>query len=355
MRTKKITAAYTVNHIDDGFLLGLSGSAFYAVTFSSSAPYADDFRVELINCDTNNGKTITVGSESFILWPCQRAVVQRLYGMMYVDRNPYWRHPGGVFNVYTNFNTGSDSNDGLNPSTPFKTVNGALYRIFNDVAFRSTAGGQTQLVINMADNVTDTQSVHFSAHSVVGAQGGAAVKIKGGTNSEIRTASGEAVGIYCNGMIQIENVKMTCDAGAALSVGYGALVDLLGGNSFGASNSHMNVADTGAQIKIGQSYEIHGGAVQHMCAQNGGVIQVTNSSITAKFMADCNFSYRFATASTGGILSVPNMTFDLNGHTVTGSRYLVVDSGLIYTGTSGDINYFPGDAAGAILPAGVYR
>jgi hypothetical protein len=259
-----------------------------------------------------------------------------------------WKHPGGVFDIFTDFARGSDTTGNGKAENPFRTVHVALYRVLNEVDFWGSPGGQTQLVVNMASDTVDEQEVHLSG-PFCGAQGGAAVTICGGVNSEIRT-SGSAIGLFCNTIVGIQRVKLSGASGCALSVGLGAKAYIHQGVLFGPSACHIGVNGTGSHVMINADYQIWGGADYHLSCHSSGLIESVGS-YTATFGCNCSFR-TFAAASAMGNINIGGLAFNANSYSVTGQRYRVDSAALINTGR-GDMA-LPGSDIGYPSNNGTY-
>jgi len=178
------TSAYTIVNTDRGKTLALSGNAFYALSANAASGYDPDFAVNVLNEDPTRGKYLTLpGMQPFIIWPKQSFILFIQNNAWNLHREPQWRPAQGTTNVYTDFVNGSDNNDGMAPGAgnAFKTVQGAFLRVFNDWILDGTT--LTKVVINMADNTTDTTAVSIPVHAFVGAGSSGAVTIAGATRA----------------------------------------------------------------------------------------------------------------------------------------------------------------------------
>lgn len=350
------TAAYPVANTDKWKNISLGGTAYYALTFAAGTDYDSNFSVCVLNEDATRAKSIVLtGGSTFKLWPGQSVIIYNSNSVWQTLGRGRWKTPGGGLNMYADFTNGNDSNDCLATGTgACKTVQGALYTLCDQFDFTGTAGGQTQIAVNLASSTTDTTGVHFSC-PLVGAQGGAALTISGGTNSAIAAVGLDAIGVFINATIQVQNVTLSSTTGAAISAGLGARIYILGGVTFGATPSapHITVADPGSHVIINGNYTISGGAPEHYLAQNMASIQCVGP-FTATWSANANFSFVFALAGTMGLISCPNMTYTPGAFTATGKRYEADNLSMIYTG-GGGANYFPGNSAGTTTSGGTYN
>lgn len=257
------------------------------------------------------------------------------------------RLPASVLNVYCNFTSGDNLNDGLTPATAYKTLQHALDRVYTEYDFDG-GNPRSQVVINLADNTTDTTGVHFSPHAFVGAQGGAAVKIKGGVNSKVITAGKSALQFYFGCVIQLENFEVGCTGSAnGLDITAGAKVYMLGGMKFGACGvAHINMED--GFLYGGGAYSITGPAMYHL-SNNGGRFKSNGSTINIG--ANLNFT-TFVLCAAPCYTTFQNSAINYNGYTVTGKRFEIYNNAVVLAGGPGA--YFPGNVAGSTAYGGIY-
>ena len=342
------SAAYTILNSNKGQTIALGGSAFYALTFAAASGYDANFTVFVVNEDTARAKKIILsGGETFRLYPGQSIIVLNSNNVWHTVGRCRWRHPGGDLNVYSDYGAGNDNNDGLaaGAGNAFKSVAGALAQIFNDVDFNGT-GANTRLIVNMADNTTDLDGIHFSAHSYVGAQGGAAIKIQGGTASAITATGTDAIGIFCNMQVQIANLTLaTVTSGACINADRGAVVEIVGPVTFGVSAGAHMTANRGARIYRFNDYTISSNATAHMVCQGNGA-SITGGTITVTLTQNVAIA-TFALAVNQGSIICANDTYSLGGFINTGKRYQADNLSLILSATGGTANFFPGTSAGS--------
>jgi hypothetical protein len=113
--------------------------------------------------------------------------------------------------------------------------------------------------------------------------------------------------------------------------------------------SHIEAELGTVQIMSGGTYFITGGASQHAFGGGGGLVLLSNSSIT--ITGTPGFANAFAVAIEGGVVEASNLA--ITG-TATGSRFAATLNGVVNTGT-GNANYLPGDAPGSTATGGAYN
>jgi hypothetical protein len=356
------TAAYMVVNADKGKTIALGGAAFYALTFSAASGYDADFQVVAVNEDTVRAKTMAInGLNSFFLYPGQSCVVFSQNNVWRVLRYARWKLNGGTINLYTDFTNGNDANDGLaaGSGNAKKTVQAALDSLANDFDFSTYAGvsgefgAQTLAVINMAANTTDTQGVHFSAHAFVGAQGGAAVKILGGSGAKITKTGGDAMAFFSNTQVQVSGIELsTVTFGSCLVADLGAQVYIVGAMTFAAcAGSHISV-NNGGKVYRNASYTVSGNAATaHMLSQGVGG-SIIGNSITVTISANITTAFWALASNMSAIIAVSE-TFSLGAFSVTAKRY-EADNLALVSSNGGGASYFPGNSAGSTSGGGQY-
>lgn len=245
---------------------------------------------------------------------------------------------------YVSPDTGSDSNNGTTPSTPWATLQHAANYIkqFVDIAGQSL-------------NVACANSANYQPFSVTGHPvGGHVWSITGNVSDPslcTMTIPLNDIGIYVKdyGCIQIAGFRFRspsgCNAGVwadqlAIADVANCIFDTFNYGSHLLSTGNASLGLTGANL-------IDGGASRHLVAQRGAQILMNHYFHTIR--NSCTFSLEFAAAHTGGhIFADAGAGFNpLTGVTVTCKRYDVVPPGQIETFT-GNINLFPGSVAGTV-------
>ncbi|MEX0643481.1 MAG: hypothetical protein WD468_12310 [Pirellulales bacterium] len=118
---------------------------------------------------------------------------------------------------------------------------------------------------------------------------------------------------------------------------------------FGPMGEGIHQSAAGGIIIPFSDYKITGGAGYHLLSQTpGSRIDIDRKTITLS--GTPKFSAVFAVAQNLAMISANGNTFAGTG--ATGTRYLVRNNGIIQT--SGDGDYFPGDAAGSVATGGQY-
>jgi hypothetical protein len=118
---------------------------------------------------------------------------------------------------------------------------------------------------------------------------------------------------------------------------------------FGPMGEGIHMSAFGGIIMAYGDYKITGGAGYHMLSQTPGA-RIHIDRKTVSISGNPKFSAAFAVAQNGAMISVNGNKFEGTG--VAGTRFIVRNNGII--STSGDANYFPGDAVGSIATGGLY-
>jgi hypothetical protein len=110
--------------------------------------------------------------------------------------------------------------------------------------------------------------------------------------------------------------------------------------SFGAcATGHFLAADLSA-ISASGAYSINGAASYHIYAAANSVVRIEGTTVT--ITGTPAFGAQFVYAEQGAVIQAASLTFS---GSATGTRYSVVQNGVINTG-GGGASYFPGSVAG---------
>lgn len=315
MAYKPITVETTVDNADDGKRHILGGNACYALTFGAATSYNSEFRVDVSNIDTGRAKIISLNGVGHYIYPGQTYTVFAFNGAWEIVRPRRWGVAGNV-TLYTDYTNGDDANDGLVSTSPMKTAQAALMRAFYNFDFGGQNNARMIVTVQLADNTTDESHIHFPPHAVVGAQGGATIIVKGGTNSKISTPSGENIGCYFGGPIQFENVEISAPGRTAMSVNFGAIV-YLKNVRFGAAQTQLSIGPNSMVLYNNGGNSIVGDATYAHCV-NSGVYDAQQQPLSL----DCDMSPTyFVHGKSGSQTLFGGASIYQNNHTVTGREY----------------------------------
>jgi hypothetical protein len=255
----------------------------------------------------------------------------------------------GPLNLYVS-PSGSDTNNGLSPSTAFATPQAA----WNHIMARYDVGGQS-ITVNMADG---SYPPFVCNGTPVGAQG-ASVIFQGDMVSPssvvISQSNGIAVFVALGAIVALQGLRVQASgtAGDYNANGTGIVADSAGtvqinNVDFGTcQTAHMNALNAGAIMTGGAPYSISGNAPIHMLGAAGN-LSTADSHVT--LYNSPTFSTAFAVAEWAGTINVFRQTFTGAAH---GPRYNAQSNGIISTNGAG-ANYLPGDAAGSVSTGGLY-
>lgn len=337
---------------DFGKTIAITGAAI-VLTFAAPSGYHAAHANWIVNeHSTRPSQIVVTGGASFWIYPGQAIRVFNLNGIWRTNKYR-WQPPSSIFNLYADFTNGNDTNaDGFGTgSSAFKTLERALGRLLNDIDF----AGVATPVINMADNTDDTQGVHFAPHDFCGANGGAAVKIKGGTNSGINlsaSTNNACFETYFGSLLQIENITLTPNpSNNCFNALWGSKFYLSGVTCKGGGQSGIFLADC-AHI------ELYGACSFQGAFAGSYIVATSNATFAAAGQAlDCNadssFGAGFVLSTAGAVIGFNGSAINLHGHAVTGSRYSASLNGVIVSG-DGLSTYFPGNSGGSASTGGQY-
>jgi hypothetical protein len=179
--------------------------------------------------------------------------------------------------------------------------------------------------------------------------GGGSIVLDGGGGT-ISTTSNNClvVTVVLPGLVTYQNVKFqtTTSGSAVFHNGVGTLAGGASVNFGSVPNGyyHMIALSPGAFIQHNVAYTISGGASSHIVAVGGA--QVQTAGITVTVAANVTFGSCFVYGTRGGFVNANANTYSLGAFTVTGTRFIVDEGGIVFT-NGGGANYFPGSAAGS--------
>jgi len=254
---------------------------------------------------------------------------------------PRSKLPNGFTDFYVNpgpaqtgWGAGSNTNDGLSPTTPMLNTQKMIHAIFGYFDFNGVL--QSKIRINQAPNTTDTVPIHFAPHGIIGAQGGAAFILNGGINATIAcTDNTPALCVFNHGIVEIGNLKVK-----GISATYQSQIYVLSGVEYISypGGSH-NTIGLGGQIHISGNIKVSGDAWSFL---SGGAQGVFDGGGTITFLNDVNFS--FWQYVSGIVSSWGNINIDTAGFTVTGCRTFCGGPSIVFSKTGNPNTDFPGNS-----------
>jgi hypothetical protein len=273
---------------------------------------------------------------------------QVLQAIMWLIANNTRQRLTAPLSLYVNAATGSDTNNGLSPTTAFATPQAA----WNFIMQRLDVGGQS-ITVHMADGSYPPLRCEGSP---VGA-GTAGVTFFGDdvspTSCVISNAIGTAVAVIGGAIVTLRGVHLQAagsnqiysESGSGLScVGGLAIVNNV---DFGTcSYAHMLAQAGGQIVTYGTPYSISSNASFHMLANGGGTISIVASPVT--LYNSPTFSQAFVEAWALGYVGAYQAVFNGAAH---GKRYFCQANGVVACGVNPD-TFFPGDVAGTVQSGG---
>jgi hypothetical protein len=265
----------------------------------------------------------------------------------------------GAVTVYVSANSGSDTNDGLTASTPFRNINTGVNYMLNNIDLASKyqatvmiEGGtynEIVTIIGKPMGVIDVTQFQLQTHN-----GQVAINSVNG---------GGTINVNVGGLITLNgNFLLSANTGpddvpSVINVGMGSLVNVMSNIQFGNSPgcSHITAGLGGTLWMTGPTgYSIVGSAARHVNASMGGAIQLNSVSgyggpIT--LVNSPNFTDCFANAVDGGACIFNSVLF--TGTSATGKKFNAATNGVIQTQGSG-VSFLPGNVAGTTASGGQY-
>ena len=330
----------------------------HTLTFGPVAGYHSQFMAHIVNASADKPQVISLASQrTFCLFPKQSILVLPIGGFWYVMNEQRWRPGGGITHLYSDFSIGTDA-PGFgfgSGSAAFKTSEYAYYFALHNFDWSGLSGEQTQAVINAAAGVNDTQGLHLASHGLRGAQGGAAIKIKGGAGAQITktTGSGTPVEFYFGTVLQLEDLALA-GAANALSFNWGSKGYIKGIKLLQASPG----GGSGLIVQDGGHCEMYGDC-QWQGSYSGAVIRTDEGSAFQSQGFDwtatgnSTFGSAFAKAETNSVQNWGGSTVEPGVFAHTGKRFELATGGRII-GTGANASFFPGTVAGSGDGTGSY-
>lgn len=262
----------------------------------------------------------------------------------------------GIFNstklnapktYYVNTATGNDSNNGLTPTSAFKTIQ----RAANQASFYNLNG--FSVTINVADGVygrtvlpaiNGTGTIYLIGNTSVPAN----CVIHANQGSAIQTSSGPYA---LQGFRYESDTNMGDEPGAGVWATPGSTVIIWNVNEFGnCSDAHMYASQ--GSISISGSVRICGNGMRHVVAQNGSWVYTGGIPKPTLIIPAAQAITYFAEADASGAAQLVYSTMSGKAN-ITGTRYLAQLNGVINTAGAG-ITYLPGTIAGVTNTGGQY-
>ena len=245
--------------------------------------------------------------------------------------------------------TGSDGNPGTS-AAPFLTLQHAINVLWNTYDLDGYTGA-----IKVADG-TYTAGADFLGVPL-GAPG--AITITGDTslpdNCVINVTNGSCFVAFAGANVVVQGFKLQATGtGIGQGVGLytsGPSVITYNNIDFGAcAIAHKLSFGAGLISSISASFTVSGSSGTHAEASEGG--NIVDASPSVVIVGAPAFATAFAVAY-DGCVNMGGATFSGSVSSVTGTRYIAIQNGVIIT-NGGGANFFPGNAAGSNTGGGQY-
>lgn len=278
----------------------------------------------------------------------------------YPNMSPVRQLLGAALTLYVNSSTGLDTNSGLSPTSPFRTIQAAANAGYRNYDFNGNA--LTISVANGTYNVVGSGgsfAVIFSGMPL----GCTQVNLTGNAGSPgsvlLSVTNGNGIASVFGASVFVSGMTITASGtnqGILVTQGYGVYATY--GGFLAMSNCVIGSCGT-LQFGAGEGYMVLNGPITltgttqfAFVASLAGLVWINGQVITSSGLT---VSVAFANASQTGIVQAQGVTFV---GTPTGARFLAQSLGQINT-AGGGVNYFPGTVAGsgttaAASPYGLY-
>lgn len=269
-----------------------------------------------------------------------------------------WRLTSDI-TLYVNGTTGSNSNDGLGPTTPFQTITKAcsVVQSFLDLAgftvrVRIAAGSYSEPV-SLAGRVIGVGSA--GAQSVIFQASDGAVNITTVSpfDGAVLATQGAAFTLAGSGWNLSSPFGQDSSTVACMqaTIGGSILLDTGCVITYNVGRDAHVVASSGGYIQYSAGVlEIINSAAPIHWFNGGGSITFAGEDVQLTFNDSPSFSTAFVVASTG-LCTMYGLSFS---GTCLGTRYISALNGTIDTGSGADPSYFPGNVAGVTDTGGIY-
>jgi hypothetical protein len=262
----------------------------------------------------------------------------------------FTRQPLLANTTYYVATTGSDSNDGLTPGTPWLTLQKAWNYIQNSVNLNGFTA-----TVSVANGTYTAGLLASGAVTGAGTQGNAVI-FQGNTVTPasclISVTNGNCISAVNNAAFTVKGFKLaatgTGNNGCGIQSSSGSYIAQQS-IDFGACGTAHMLAQNSSSIVSAGGYTISGSAPYHAYAQISSYIQITGP-MTVSITGTPAFSSAFARASLVSVVSSFSVTYS---GSATGSRYQADANGVVNTASSG-ATFLPGNAAGTTPSGGQY-
>lgn len=184
--------------------------------------------------------------------------------------------------------------------------------------------------------------------------GGGIVKIVGNVSTPANvTIDNSIYGIrVAHSHVEIHGITFDSpsNAGICLVAAWEGQIVIGDGIVFGGADQHIH-ASSGGRVVLADSsagYTITDGADFHFLCDSNGLVRVTDGAVTVSGTPGFN---AFAVASDNGVVQTGGLTFS---GSATGTRFAAAGGGVIDTGGTNNLSFFPGNAAGTVFDNGQY-
>jgi hypothetical protein len=254
--------------------------------------------------------------------------------------------------LYVNPN-GSDTNNGLSASYPFRTIQKAIDLVANTIDLNGF-----NVTIKLADG---THTAGFSVSAPWVGEGGVIVTGNSVTPTNVVVSDANfPVNVYNGGNISIYNFSVQSSAGiGVVAIDHGRVGGLNGLDLGTCFLNHLHADRFGIiEPDVNATWTISGSPGNgsgtsgcHIHSAHHGNFRAASSQ-TININANITVQY-FVDSYSEGDCTFQGGTINLGGHTVTGTRFHGDANAVIYTAGAG-LTFFPGTVAGVLTGGAVY-
>lgn len=357
------TSSFTVQTTDCNKTFYFSSTSQATVTVAAGGAFAANCRFWLNNTGVYTGSSSARGlmlngisgaafiNQGATLYPGQKTEFSNIgASSAWVETGYDWRKrwkPPVAPTWFVDCASGSDSAaDGLGTGAGANLTVGQSYNRYSN--FVDYSGGAAQAVMTIAGTCGAGDTLHM-AGPLVGSTGNAALVINGsGTITAI--GGSPCVAGFDGGVVQI--AVMNCQGtGGCVSVATGAkgfingnITCNAGANGFQASDSGSRIEWVSGTISLGNS---GGASFNQIIAINNDGQWVSDGGTAFSLLGNITIAGNGTVQAFGlALLDLSSVTWTLNAHAVTGTRYFC-DQWAVIRGAGGAPNtFFPGSVNG---------
>jgi len=241
--------------------------------------------------------------------------------------------------------TGNDTTGNGSIGAPFRTMQkliNVLARFYDWGGFGVTAIRQDSVTAYTDSTVISGKFVGQSGSPLI-------ITASSSANVSVSVNTSEVYKVDSGAFVNITNQKISNSGGNGLYATRGSTMTHSGMDFGTCAQAHILVDRISQALQLGGN-NVSGGASSHAAANSNSLCELSGainfSTIGTAFSS-------FVTGSTANIQTT-GVSFTGNSGSVTGLKFVIDANGIINSGSSGNLNFFPGNLAGTQNNGGRY-